>query len=58
MISTHCILYCWLDNNNRDPTETSGTCLDYNDHEGHHLSCAVAIANGYCCKKRKTPLEK
>lgn len=51
-----CILYLGV---NYDHTDISGdgNCLDYHDPQGNCLPCKEAIANGYCPKKVKTPVE-
>lgn len=56
MKSTHCIFYCFDDVSYRNPTETSGRCLDYTDANGYWLPCAMAIEKGQCHRKRTTPL--
>jgi hypothetical protein len=56
MKPTHCILYNPTDKTYSDKTETSGGCLDAHDKEGNCLPCMQVIGNGYCSKKRKTPV--
>jgi hypothetical protein len=56
MKPTHCILYTPVDKTYKDKTETSGTCLNALDAKGNCLPCMNVIGNGYCSKKRKTPV--
>ena len=56
MTPTHCILYNPTDKTYSDKTETSGGCLDAHDKDGNCLPCMQVIGNGYCSKKRKTPV--